>query len=272
MSNEQATEQEGQTQQTNSKDSGEEGYQSQPDTAGNEAHTEEANSNETSERPDWLPQKFETPEQLAHSYKELEGKFHTRKEEFRNSIIEEMKNEADKELPISPGDYEINVKVPEGMDWQVDESDPMLSWFREKAHQYGLNQEEFSGLVNEYVTMDNTRGPDWNEEVKELGEHAERRLERVDTWASTSLTEDSYAKFANMRADAGMVKLFEELMELNGQPKFNMTSETAFQESITKDDLRSMQNDPKYWRDKDPAFINKVKAGFAQLAKRGNVN
>ena len=34
MSNEQATEQEGQTQQTNSKDSGEEGYQSQPDTAG----------------------------------------------------------------------------------------------------------------------------------------------------------------------------------------------------------------------------------------------
>mgnify|MGYP001489224121 CR=1 FL=1 len=27
------------------------------------------------ERPDWLPSKFETPEQLANSYKNLENKF-----------------------------------------------------------------------------------------------------------------------------------------------------------------------------------------------------
>jgi len=265
-----ATQEEGQTPQT-TRDSGEEGYQNDtPANYGNvsaQGNPSETNDNEADSRPPWLPQKFETPEQLAHSYKELEGKFHTRKEEFRNSVIEEMKGEADKDVPTSPGDYDVNVNVPEGMEWNVDESDPMLGWFREKAHNYGLNQKEFDSLVNEYISMDNTRGPDWNEEAEALGEHADRRLERVDTWASTNLSEEAYGKFANIRADAGTVKLFEELMELNGQPRFNMTSDTAFQETLSKDDLKAMQADPKYWRDKDPAFINKVQQGFAQFTK-----
>ena len=64
------------------------------------------------------------------------------------------------------------------------------------------------------------------------------------------------------------VKLFEELMELNGQPKFNMTSNTSFQETLDKNDLKAMQADPKYWKEKDPAFIAKVRAGFDQLARQ----
>jgi hypothetical protein len=28
-----------------------------------------------------------------------------------------------------------------------------------------------------------------------------------------------------------------------------------------------MQNDPKYWKDKDPAFIAKVRQGFAQYSR-----
>ena len=55
-------------------------------------------------------------------------------------------------------------------------------------------------------------------------------------------------------ASCGMVQLFEELMELNGQPQFNMISETEFQESLSLDELRAMQNDPKYWKEKDPVL------------------
>ena len=65
-----------------------------------------------------------------------------------------------------------------------------------------------------------------------------------------------------------MVQCFEELMELNGQPAFNMMESGSFQEEISEDDLKSMQNDPRYWRDKDPAFIQKVRAGFANLAAK----
>lgn len=238
-----------------------------------EAETQEVQAQETveqeqpqeqvAERPDWLPEKFERPEELANSYKELERSFYKRKDEFREQILDELNNEVKEGVPTSPADYEVKIQAPEGMEFTVNEDDPLLGWFRETAHNYGLDQEEFSGLINEWATMDAMRGPDWNVESETLGEHADRRLERVDSWASKNLSEESYQVFANLPASAGMVQLYEELMELNGQPQFNMVSNTEFQERISLDELRSMQNDPRYWKDKDPAFISKVRAGFA---------
>lgn len=223
---------------------------------------------EQPDRPEWLPEKFERPEELANSYKELERAFYSRKEELRNSIVEELNSEAKANVPISPADYEVNLQAPEGLEFTVDENDPLLDWFRGKSHEYGLSQDEFNGLVSEWAAMEAQRGPDWNVESEALGEHAERRLERVDSWAGKHLSDDAYKVFANIPASASMVQLFEELMELNGQPKFNMTTNTEFQERISKEDLMSMQQDPRYWKDKDPAFISKVRAGFEQLTRQ----
>jgi hypothetical protein len=36
---------------------------------------------------------------------------------------------------------------------------------------------------------------------------------------------------------------------------------------LSLDELRSMQNDPKYWQTKDPAFIQKVSDGYKRLYK-----
>jgi hypothetical protein len=223
---------------------------------------------EVSDRPDWLPEKFDRPEELANSYSELERAFYSRKEDLRNQIINELNSEAVSSAPISPADYDVNINSPEGVDISIAEDDPMLDWFRNTAHNYGLSQDEFNGLINEWAVMDQSRGPDWNVESEALGEHAERRLERVDSWANTNLSDSAYEAFANVPASSGMVQLFEELMELNGQPKFNMVSESDFQERLSLDDLRSMQNDPKYWKEKDPAFIAKVRQGFSQYSRQ----
>jgi hypothetical protein len=223
---------------------------------------------EVSDRPDWLPEKFDRPEELANSYSELERAFYSRKEDLRNQIVNELNSEAVSSAPISPADYDVNINSPEGVDISIAEDDPMLDWFRNTAHNYGLSQDEFNGLINEWAVMDQSRGPDWNVESEALGEHAERRLERVDSWANTNLSDSAYEAFANVPASSGMVQLFEELMELNGQPKFNMVSESDFQERLSLDDLRSMQNDPKYWKEKDPAFIAKVRQGFSQYSRQ----
>ena len=222
------------------------------------------------DRPGWLPDKFKTPEDLVNSYTELERGFYQRKDDMREQIIDEINQEAMKDAPASPADYEINLQAPEGLEYTVDESDPLLNWFHAKAQEYGLSQDEFDGLVNEYAQADTLRGPDWNVESEQLGEYAEDRLSRVEGWANASLTQEAYEVFANIPASAGMVQLFEELMELNGQPQFNMISETEFQEVLSIDELRSMQNDPKYWKEKDPAFIAKVRAGFDQYARRNS--
>lgn len=239
-----------------------------------ESQTEEVLTGESeqpqetqSERPDWLPQKFERPEELAVSYGELEKAFYSRKEDLRNQIVSELNEEASSNAPISPADYEVNIQSPEGLEYNIDENDPMLGWFRDKAHNYGLSQEEFTELMNEYASVDAVRGPDWNVESETLGEHAEQRLDRVDLWAEKNLSSEAYSAFANIPASANMVQLFEELMELNGQPQFNMVSETEFQERLSREDLMAMQNDPKYWKEKDPAYIAKVRQGFAQYAR-----
>ena len=240
-----------------------------------EAQTEEVLSGEseqpqqaTQERPDWLPEKFDRPEELANSYGELERAFYTRKEELRTQIVDELNQEAASNAPISPADYEMQFEAPEGLEYSVADDDPMVDWFRSTAHNYGLSQDEFNGLMNEYIQVDAMRGPDWNQESEALGEYADKRLERVDGWANNNLSSEAYNVFPNVPASAGMVQLFEELMELNGQPQFNMTSDSEFQERISREDLMSMQNDPRYWKEKDPAFISKVRAGFAQLAKQ----
>ncbi len=169
---------------------------------------------------------------------------------------------------LSPADYKVEMQDEDGNPLEVDESD-MLGWFREKAHNMALSQDEFNDFVSEYMTMEAQTGPDWNVESEALGEHADRRLERIDAWANSVFTQDDYNTFADIPASANMVKFFESVMELNGQPKFNMTSATEFQETITKEDLQAAQRDPKYWQNGgDPAHIAKVRAMAEQLARK----
>ena len=138
------------------------------------------------ERPDWLPPKFETPEQLAQSYKNLENKFHTRRDEIKNELVGELNEEAQADVPLSPGDYSVELQDEDGNPIEMNQDDPMLGWFRDKAHSIGMTNDEFGDFVTEYTNMQATSGPDWDEESQDLGEHADRRLERVDTWANSS--------------------------------------------------------------------------------------
>ena len=221
------------------------------------------------ERPDWLPPKFETPEQLSTSYQELERKFHTRRDEIKQELVGEINEEVQADVPVSPGDYSVELEDQDGNAIEMNQDDPALNWFRGKAHELGMTNEEFGDIVSEFTNIQSTSGPDWNEESQDLGEHADRRLERVDTWANSSLSEDAYKTFAAIPASASMVKAFEEIMQLNGQPKFNMTSSTEFQETVSKADLMSAQQDPKYWKNGgDPTHIAKVRAMAEQLSRK----
>jgi hypothetical protein len=49
---------------------------------------------DSSQRPEWLPEKYKSPEDLAKAYKELEGKLGTRDEELRKKVVEELQAEA----------------------------------------------------------------------------------------------------------------------------------------------------------------------------------
>ena len=221
---------------------------------------EQEQPQEAANRPDWLPEKFKTEQDFATSYANLEKRLHERSENFKQEIMNEMAEEAAGNVPVSPADYQLSLVDESGEKVQIDPEDNMLQWFQGKAHDLGLSQEQFNEIVAEYTQQNVMTGPDWNVESEILGEHSERRHERVDAWASQHLSEEAYNVFAEIPASAGMVQFFEEVMELNGQPKFNMTSEATFQEDVTDNDLKAAIADPKYWKDRDPVHIAKVQA------------
>ena len=72
------------------------------------------------------------------------------------------------------------------------------------------------------------------------------KAERVDAWARSHLSDESYEIFAQIPASAGMIMTFEELMELNGQPQF-LPMMGHFQEDLLLM-TKSMQNDPRCWK------------------------
>ncbi len=55
-----------------------------------------------------------------------------------------------------------------------------------------------------------------------------------------------------------------EGMMQNGEPTLKRTRAGA-NTGMNEKDLQSMMRDPKYWRDKDPAFVAKVTEGFASM-------
>jgi len=63
-----------------------------------ETVVETQQSNE-GERPEWLPEKYKSPEDLAKAYKALESKIGAKDEELRNSIMDELQQEPTRSDP-----------------------------------------------------------------------------------------------------------------------------------------------------------------------------
>jgi len=68
---------------------------------------------EAPERPEWLPEKYNTGEDLAKAYKELESKLGGKEEDIRNKLLEEIQAEAFGDRPETAGDYQLPDVVDE---------------------------------------------------------------------------------------------------------------------------------------------------------------
>ena len=63
---------------------------------------------------------------------------------------------------------------------------------------------------------------------------------------------------------AAQVEALEVLMKSSGPSSFDADTGGP---PLTLEELREMQNDPRYFREKNPAFIKKVTEGYARLYK-----
>lgn len=218
-------------------------------------------ASEAPARPEWLPEKFNTPEDLANSYASLESKLGASQEEIRESIISEIESEAIANRPASVGDYE----VPESLDPTLLNDNELFGWWANHAYENGYSQEEFSDGISKYIEFMDSMQPDLEQEHQLLGENADARIEAVDLWSSKFFPEEYQDAILEIGSTAKGIEALEFIMANMSQSSVSGTNEPISQ--TNEGDLRSMMMDDRYWNPakRDPAFVKKVQDGFSKL-------
>lgn len=238
----------------------------QPDQAaeGQSVSTEATQGNPASpsaERPEWLPEKYNSPEDLANAYKALESKLGTKDEELRASILEELQQEAYGDRPDSAGDYQL----PDSVDPETAVDSELMNWWSEHAFENGYSQEEFQKGIEMYVQATQSQGPDLESEVKRLGDNASARVESASAFASKFFPQDVMPAIERMCESAEGIMALEVIME--GMKDGSFSGGTSTTSSITADSLQTMMQDDRYHNParRDSAFVKQVEEGFKKL-------
>ena len=99
------------------------------------------------ERPEWLPEKFKSPEDLATAYNSLQTKLGSSKEEAVKEYQDTLDKEAFANRPATVGDYAI----PEALGTENIADNKLLNWWADHAFSSGFSQEEFESGINLYM-------------------------------------------------------------------------------------------------------------------------
>lgn len=210
------------------------------------------------QRPDDLPEAFWDDETgsirvdaLLQSYRELE-----RKLADPTALLKTLG------VPDGPDGYEI------GCDHGLFEPDPEIN---ARLHQAGFAPAQVQLL---YDLAAERMVPMLQEMSAQF--QADRELERLvehfggeDKWREVSRQLDSWAR-KNLPGPAveGLTTTFEGIqalyrMMMGGEPSAMKGADAAGPASEA--DLHKLMRDPRYWRDRDPAFIARVTEGFRQI-------
>ena len=231
--------------------------------AATEAPTEERDfvvaEDSQPERPEWLPEKYNTGEDLAKAYKELESKLGTKEEDIRSKIIEEIQTEAFSGRPETAGDYQL----PDSIDQEAAVDNELLQWWADHSFENGFSQEEFNKGIEMYAQAVGNSQPDLESEAAKLGENANDRIQAASMFADKFFPAEAIPAVERMCESHEGILALETIMEAMKDGSF--TAEAQPTAGQSEAELREMMNDPRYWKDRDPHFIKQVTEGFQGL-------
>jgi len=214
------------------------------------------------DRPEWLPEKYGSGEDLAKAYKELESKLGGKEEDIKSKLMEEIQAEAFSSRPDSAGDYEL----PDSVDAEAAVDNDLLKWWSDHAFENGFSQDEFQKGIEMYAASNMADdGPDLEAEAQKLGENANTRIEAASMFASKFFPQEAIPAIERMcESHEGIIALEAIQEALKGGSFAGNTQPTA---GLNEAKLREMMNDPRYHnpRDRDPNFVREVEEGFKQV-------
>jgi hypothetical protein len=211
------------------------------------------------ERPEWLPEKYKSGEDLAKAYKELESKLGNKEEDIRNKLLEEIKAESFSERPESAGDYQL----PESVDEELAVDNELLKWWSEHSFENGYSQDEFKKGIEMYAQAIGGEQPDIEAESAKLGENANDRIQAASMFATKFFPEEAIPAIERMCESHEGIIAIESIMEAMKDGSFAGNAESSA--GTTEQQLREMMDDPRYWKDRDPELHKQVTDGFQQI-------
>ena len=225
--------------------------------------------NNNPDRPEWLPEKFESPEAMAQAYSALESKLGQQPKAEEPEQVEEVEA-----TPTDGGDVaEVLDKV--GLDFDVfqqeyDEAGELSTDAYAALEQAGFPR----SLVDTYIQGQEALSANTNNEMYAIagGEAGYRQLV---SWASDSLPSDEIDAF-NATIDTGDPALIRMAVQgLNARYRSEAGSEPNLVQGSTDKvsggkfdsaaELTAAMRDPRYA--KDPAY----RASVAQKLSRSSV-
>lgn len=215
------------------------------------------------ERPEWLPEKYKSGEDLAKAYKELESKLGTREEEFREKFIEELNAEAYKDRPESAGDYQLPDFVDEG---EAIDND-LVKWWAELSYENGFSQDEFSKGIEMVIGSMNADVPDMEVEIGKLGDNANARIEAAALFSNKFFPDEHMPAIERLTETADGVMALEFIMDQVKGASVN--GESTPVDQITEESLRSMMQDERYWNParRDMDYVRQVDDGWQKFTR-----
>lgn len=214
------------------------------------------------DRPEWLPEKFKDPTDMAKAYSELEGKLGKGEEELRSSILKEMEEKAFEGRPETVGDYIL----PETLDESEAVDNELLDWWSKYSYDNGLSQDEFAEGIEKYATAVNGQQPDLEAVRKDLGDNANARVEAVQLWMNKFFPDSNMQEaVAQLGSSSAGIKALEHIIEKTKGT--NVATPSTVTGQVTQADIEAKMKDPRYWQQgkRDSAFVQEVNSDWQRI-------
>ena len=212
-------------------------------------------------RPEGLPEKFNTWEDMAKSYSEMESWIGKKEEDIKAGLLQELETEAYSNRPATSGDYQIAEILDDG----EAATNPLLKWWADYSWENGLSQDEFNEGITKWAEFTGSDQPDLEAVKKSSGDNANARVEAVQLFMNKFFPEDMQDAVAQLGTSAEGIKALALIQRSMQQT--NVNPQASAPAKTTIEDLMAKMKDPRYYDParRDRAFVQEVTDGFKRI-------
>ena len=195
------------------------------------------------EGPEWFKaDKYKTLADQAKAYPDLEKRFGA--------------------FVGAPEDGTYKINPPEGVEITFEEDHPLFQEFNKWAAEKQFSQDGYDGLIDILARYELSMLPDMGQVKQQLGDNADSRINTMNQWAKSNLSEDEYKAYKEAQTQtnaASVFTAFEAMMKKTRQVNLPKTDDDVpgavaggleeinkMQTALDKDGKRRYVTDSKY--------------------------